>query len=152
MSEKVGENMTRDEAKTRLERYTGLRLEMRIRLERLATLQQMDRERPSPCGSRSEEYAREIAPIVQANRREMAEIEAAVAALPDPLEREVLRLRYLEAPRDPQTGKKSVRHITWKEIAHTIYGNGGSSGQRCAINRLGKALSHLAASWPESGR
>lgn len=44
MSEKVGENMTRDEAKTRLERYTGLRLEVRIRLERLVERQE-ERER-----------------------------------------------------------------------------------------------------------
>lgn len=152
MSEKVGENMTRDEAKTRLERYTGLRLEVRIRLERLATLQQMDRERPSPCGSRSEEYARAIAPIVQANRREMAEIEAAVAALPDPLEREVLRLRYLEFSKDPRTGKKSVRHITWKEIGRIVYGDGGKSGQKSAQRHLERAISYLATIWPESGQ
>lgn len=152
MSEKVGENMTRDEAKTRLERYTGLRLEVRIRLERLATLQQMDRERPSPCGSRSEEYAREIAPIVQANRREMAEIEAAVAAMPDPLEREVLRLRYLEFSKDPRTGKKSVRHITWKEIGRIVYGDGGKSGQKSAQRHLERAISYLATIWPESGQ
>lgn len=151
MSEKVGENMTRDEAKTRLERYTGLQLEVRLRLERLATLQQMDRERPSPCGSRSEEYAREIAPIVQANRREMAEIEAAVAALPDPLEREVLRLRYLEPSKDPRTGKKSVRHIAWKEVSRTMYGIPSSYGQRFAKYQHEKALAHLAASWPEPG-
>ncbi|OUP23760.1 hypothetical protein [Gemmiger sp. An194] len=144
--------MTRDEAKTRLERYTGLRLEVRIRLERLATLQQMDRERPSPCGSRSEEYARAIAPIVQANRREMAEIEAAVAALPDPLEREVLRLRYLEFSKDPRTGKKSVRHITWKEIGRIVYGDGGKSGQKSAQRHLERAISYLATIWPESGQ
>lgn len=149
MSEKVGENMTRDEAKTRLERYTGLRLEVRIRLERLATLQQMDRERPSPCGSRSEEYAREIAPIVQANRREMAEIEAAVAALPDPLEHEVLSLRYLEPPRDPQTGREKAGHLTWKEISYLTQGQSDNAAQKRCRLVLAKGLSHLAASWPE---
>ena len=102
--------MTKNEVKARLERYAGLQLEVRLRLKRLATLQEMDRERPSLCGSRSEEYAQTIAPIVQANRREMAEIEAAVAALPDPLEREMLRLRYLEPPRDPQTGREKAGH------------------------------------------
>lgn len=143
--------MTKNEVKARLERYAGLQLEVRLRLERLATLQQMDRERPSPCGSRSEEYAREIAPIVQANRREMAEIEAAVAALPDPLEREVLRLRYLEPSKDPRTGKKSVRHIAWKEVSRTMYGIPSSYGQRFAKYQHEKALAHLAASWPEPG-
>lgn len=152
MSEKVGENMTRDEAKTRLERYTGLRLEVRIRLERLATLQQMDRERPSPCGSRSDEYAREIAPIVQANRREMAEIEAAVAALPDPLEREVLRLRYLEPSKDPRTGKNSIRHTTWKDISAVLMGNTREDGIHACLRFHGNALSHLASIWPESGQ
>lgn len=148
-SEKVGENMARDEAKTRLERYTGLRLEVRIRLERLATLQQMDRERPSPCGSRSEEYAREIAPIVQANRREMAGIEAAVAALSDPLEREVLRLRYLKPSKDPRTGKRSIRHTAWKDISAVLLGNAREDGVRACLRFHGNALSHLAASWPE---
>ena len=148
-SEKVGENTTRDEAKTRLERYTGLRLEVRIRLERLATLQQMDRERPSPCGSRSEEYAREIAPIVQANRREMAEIEAAVAALPDPLERAVLRLRYLEPSKDPRTGKNSIRHTTWKDISAVLMGNTREDGIHACLRFHSNAFSHLAASWPE---
>ena len=152
MSEKVGENMTRDEAKTRLERYTGLRLEVRIRLERLATLQQMDRERPSPCGSRSEEYAREIAPIVQANRREMAEIEAAVAALSDPLEREVLRLRYLEPPRDPQTGREGAGHLTWKEVSYLMQGQNDEAAQKRCRLVLNRAIPHLAASWPESGQ
>lgn len=128
--------MTRDEAKTRLERYTGLRLEVRIRLERLAELQQMDRERPSLCGSRSEEYARAIAPIVQANRREMAEIEAAVAALPDPLEREVLRLRYMDS--------NSIRPFTWKEIALYMYGRDGESQVRSLMYLHQKALSDIS--------
>ena len=133
--------MTRDEAKTRLERYTGLRLEVRIRLERLATLQQMDRERPSLCGSRSEEYAREIAPIVQANRREMAEIEAAVAALPDPLERAVLRLRYMET--------RMACLMPWKEASERLYHENGKTTVQRATRLHAQALSHLAASWPE---
>ena len=135
MSEKVGENMTRDDAKTRLERYTGLRLEVRIRMERLATLQQMDRERPSPCGSRSEEYAREIAPIVQANRREMAEIEAAVAALPDPLEREVLRLRYMDG--------YGVRLNPWKDIAMVLYGDDDERSLHACMRLQSRAIQNL---------
>lgn len=135
--------MTRDEAKTRLERYTGLRLEVRIRLERLATLQQMDRERPSPCGSRSEEYARAIAPIVQANRREMAEIEAAVAALPDPLERNVLQMRYLQPSSDPETGRDSCRHMLWSDIADRIYGNPYERGVKMVMGVHRRALEHL---------
>ena len=125
---------------------------MRLRLEKLAELQQMDRERPSPCGSRSEEYAQTIAPIVQANRREMAEIEAAVAALPDPLEREVLRLRYLEPLRDVQTGREKAGHLTWGEIAYLMQGRSDGAAYYRAKRVLVKAISNLATSWPESGQ
>lgn len=141
--------MTKNEVKARLERYAGLQLEVRLRLKRLATLQEMDRERPSLCGSRSEEYAQTIAPIVQANRREMAEIEAAVAALPDPLEREMLRLRYLEPPMDPQTGREKAGHLTWKEISYLTQGQSDNAAQKRCRLVLAKGLSHLAASWPE---
>ena len=141
--------MTTEQAKTRLERYAGLRLELKNRLHQLGAMQKADRERPSPCGSRSEEYAREIAPIVQANRREMAEIEAAVAALPDPLEREVLRLRYLEPSKDPRTGKNSIRHTTWKDISAVLMGNTREDGIHACLRFHSNALSHLAASWPE---
>ena len=141
--------MTRDEAKTRLERYTGLRLEVRIRLGQDGHASADGPGAASPCGSRSEEYAREIAPIVQANRREMAEIEAAVAALPDPLERAVLRLRYLEPSRDPQTGKDSARATHWKYIAKAVMGNTRLDGIKACLRFHGNALSHLAASWPE---
>ena len=112
----------------------------------------MDQEWPSPCGSRSDEYAREIAPIVQANRREMAEIEAAVAALPDPLERAVLRLRYLEPSKDPRTGKNSIRRTAWKDISAVLLGNTREDGVRACLRFHGNALSHLASIWPESGQ
>ena len=98
--------------KERLARYISLKKENENRLERLARMKsnaempaQRDPDGSKHTGSSGErmaraieaymEYEEQIGPLVETNRREMAEIEAAVAALPDPLEREVLRLRYL---------------------------------------------------------
>ena len=123
---------------------------MHNRLQQLARLQQADRDRPLLTGSRAEEYARRIAGTVQRNRRELAEIEAAVATLHDPLEREVLRLRYLEPSRDPQTGRKSARHTTWNEISRTMYGSSDKGACRATIRIHDRALQHLTAIWQES--
>lgn len=96
--------------KERLARYISLKKENENRLERLARMKsnaempaQRDPDGSKHTGSSGErmaraieaymEYEEQIGPPVEANRREMAQIEAAVAALPDPLEREVLRDR-----------------------------------------------------------
>ncbi|MBM6914030.1 hypothetical protein H6B33_01250 [Gemmiger formicilis] len=142
--------MTSSEAKKRLEQCLGLRLELQSRLQQLARLQQTDRDSPLLAGSRAEEYARQIASTVQRNRRQLAEIEAAVATLHDPLEREVLRLRYLEPSRDPQTGRKSARHTTWNEISRTMYGSSDKGACRTTIRIHGRALQHLTAIWQKS--
>lgn len=142
--------MTSSEAKKRLEQCLGLRLELQNRLQQLARLQQTDRDSPLLAGSRAEEYARQIAGTVQRNRRQLAEIEAAVATLHDPLEREVLRLRYLEPSRDPQTGRKSARHTTWNEISRTMYGSSDKGACRTTIRIHGRALQHLTAIWQKS--
>lgn len=142
--------ITKEQTKARLEQYAGLRLELHNRLQQLARLQQADRDRPLPTGSRAEEYARQIAGTVQRNRRQLAEIEAAVATLHDPLEREVLRLRYLEPSRDPQTGRKSARHTTWNEISRTMYGSSDKGACRATIRIHDRALQHLTAIWQKS--
>lgn len=151
---KIGENMTKNEVKARLERYAGLRLEVRLRLERLAELQQMDQERPTLSGSRSDRYAQTIAPTVQTNRREMSEIEAAVAALPDPLEREVLRLRYMEPFRDPQTGRESIRATPWKGVSIVLFGSDREEHVSACWRLHSAALVHLSAGWtgPEKSK
>ena len=142
--------MTSSEAKKRLEQCLGLRLELQNRLQQLPRLQQTDRDSPLLAGSRAEEYARQIAGTVQRNRRQLAEIEAAVATLHDPLEREVLRLRYLEPSRDPQTGQKSAKLTSWKEIAYSMRGR-SDEGACKAVRRIhGRALQHLTAIWQKS--
>lgn len=142
--------MTSSEAKKRLEQCLGLRLELQNRLQQLARLQQTDRDSPLLAGSRAEEYARQIASTVQRNRRQLAEIEAAVATLHDPLEREVLRLRYLEPSRDPQTGQKSAKLTSWKEIAYSMRGR-SDEGACKAVRRIhDRALKRLTSIWQES--
>ena len=116
--------------KERLARYISLKKENENRLERLARMKsnaelsaQRDPDGSKHTGSSGErmaraieaymEYEEQIGPLVEANRREMAEIEAAVAALPDPLEREVLRLRYMDG--------EHCRMLSWREVALRVY-------------------------------
>ena len=141
--------MTTKQVKSQLEKYLGLSFELKNQLQYLAHLQQLDHNSIRLQGSRSEEYATQIAPIVQANRREMKVIESAVEALKNPLEREVLRLRYLNPSIDPQTGKQSVRHTTWSEIAFSLYGECVPAVQKRAIRLHNKAITHLTAHWPK---
>lgn len=55
------------------------------------------------------------APIIEANRREMLEIREAIKGLDDPLEREVLRLRYIASD--------TTQRNPWRDIAVAIYGD-----------------------------
>lgn len=134
--------MTEEQTKARLEQYAGLRLELHNRLQQLARLQQADRNRPLPTGSRAEEYARRIAPTVQHNRRELAEIEAAVAALPNPIEREVLRLRYMVS--------ETCRPMPWAQVADNIMHRYDQAVLHFIHRAHKKALQHLTAIWQES--
>lgn len=60
---------------------------------------------------------RKNSPLITANDKEIACINAAVHALSDPMEREVLRLRYLDGDGD------SYRLMRWREVAIRIYGD-----------------------------
>lgn len=127
--------------KERLARYISLKKENENRLERLARMKsnaempaQRDPDGSKHTGSSGErmaraieaymEYEEQIGPLVEANRREMEEIEAAVAALPDPLEREVLRLRYMDS--------FGARLVPWIDVALSVYQNDSlASVQAC---------------------
>lgn len=133
--------MTSSEAKKRLEQCLGLRLELHNRLQQLARLQQADRDRPLPTGSRAEEYVRRISGTVQRNRRELAEVEAAVTALTDPIEREVLRLRYMVS--------ETCRPMPWAQVAGIIIHRDNKAAICCVLRTQDRALQHLADGWPE---
>ena len=138
---------TKEQAKIRLEQYAGLRLELHNRIRQLSRLQQADRHRPLLSGSRAAEYAQQIAATVQNNRRELAEVEAAVAALPDPLEREVLQLRYIKPHKDPQAKAEGARHIPWTKISFVMYGAADAAALRRTMRLHNHAITNLSASW-----
>ena len=152
--------MTDQDIKQRLSRYLALRAETENRLERLARLKNAAEIPAMRTGDGSQhtgssgermaraieaylEYEEQIRPLVGENRREMAEIEAAVAALPDPLERNVLQRRYLQPSCDPETGRDSCRLTLWSDIANEIYGNPYERGVKMVLGVHRRALEHL---------
>lgn len=118
--------------KTRLLSYLSLRMENENRLERLARLKN-EAEIPAikagsgsqhiPGGTgrmeraiiRAMEYEEQIMPLIEENRHEMEAIEAAISALPDPMEREILRLRYIDAD--------GCRPMPWKDVSLRLFGD-----------------------------
>lgn len=138
---------TKEQAKIRLEQYAGLRLELHNRIRQLSRFQQEDRRRPLLSGSRAAEYAQQIAATVQNNRRELAEAEAAVAALPDPLERKVLQLRYMEPYKEPQAKAEGARHTPWAKISFAMYGAADAAALHRTMRLHDRAITHLSASW-----
>lgn len=124
--------MTEQEIRHRLGRYLALRVENENRLERLARLKNnaelpamRDGDGSQHTGSSGDrmaraveaylEYEDQIKPQIEANQMEMIAIRAMVEALQDPMEREVLRLRYMDGD--------SIRLNSWREIAYCLYGD-----------------------------
>lgn len=141
-------------AKERLQRYAALRLENENRLERLARLKadaelpaQREADGSAHTGSSGDrmaraverymEYEDEVRPIIEANKREMDAVRAAVEALEDPMEREVLRLRYLDG--------KNVQLLLWKEVAYKLLGKADEAAQKKARRIHTKAIKSLSA-------
>ncbi|HJC73196.1 MAG TPA: hypothetical protein H9698_10465 [Candidatus Ruthenibacterium merdavium] len=120
------------QAKKQLMRYSRLKKENENRAETLARMKAAAQFAPSgePDGSQHTsgdgqrmaravenylEYEEQLRPLMEKNRTEMLRIEQAVAQLPDPLEREVLRLRYLDGD--------AWRLPKWRDVAMKIYGS-----------------------------
>lgn len=120
------------QAKKQLMRYSRLKKENENRAETLARMKSAAQFAPSgePDGSQHTSgdgqrmaravenylaYEEQMRPLMEKNRTEMLRIEQAVAQLPDPLEREVLRLRYLDGD--------AWRLPKWRDVAMKIYGS-----------------------------
>ena len=138
--------------KDRLCSYVSLKLEIENRLERLQRLKNEaempaakvgDESQHTPGGTgrmeraiiRATEYEERIIPIIEDNRREMEAIETAIAELFDPMEREILRLRYIDGD--------GCRHMPWRDIATRMYGEDGEAQIRAVFRLHGKALEHI---------
>lgn len=138
--------------KERLARYISLRMENENRLERLVRMRsnaelpaQREPDSSKHTGSSGDrmaraveacvEYEEQIRPLIETNRREMKAIEEAVAALPDPMEREVLRLRHMDG--------EHCRTLTWREVAWGIYGESDEAAVYRAKRIYNKAMQNL---------
>lgn len=139
--------------KEQLQSYVGLRLEAENITERLARLRAEAQLPPMRNSDGSQhtpgaadrlarsveallEYEQRTAPRLAQIRAQLAAIEAAVDALPDPLEREVLRLRYLDA--------KNGRLVKWRKVAYAIYGDDDDSDMQAVFRLHDEALKHLS--------
>lgn len=139
--------------KNRLHQYVYLQMEYNNQIDRLLRLQN-DTELPAMQegdGSqrsllktsrmenatiRKIEQEKKINARLKELDREMAEIEDAIDALTDPMQREVLRLRYIDC--------EDLRHTRWDEVAMKIYGS-DEEKHKMAIWRIhGHALQALA--------
>lgn len=137
--------------KERLMRYRSLRMENENQLERLARMKSGEQFPATRAGDGSQhagagdrltgavlrrmEYEERIRPLIEANLREMGEIEAAIGRIQDPMEREVLRLRYLDGA--------CWRPMPWGEVALRIYGDNDDKHLRATYRLYSRALSSM---------
>lgn len=138
--------------KQRLASYRALRLEVDNQLDRLARLRSEERlpamresSGAKPTGGdgrrmeraihRRMEYEKRVLPQIEAAQREMAAIEAAIDHVEDPLERECLRLRYIDGD--------GYRLRPWGEVAVMIYGDDDEKSLHSVFRLHGKALQHI---------
>lgn len=151
---------TIDEIKERLKRYPALRMETDNLLARLEVLKSEETipplrpgdgsKRTSGTGDRQErailrrmEYEERTAPTITANKQEMKVIDKAVAALSDPLEREVITIHYIEVD--------GYKPLPWRDVAIAMYGE-DTEADLLRVHRLhSKALQSLREILQEEG-
>lgn len=140
--------------KSQLLRYLALRAENENRLERLARMRSAAELPPMAEGDGSMhtnssgdrmaravencmEYEEQIRPLIASNTAEMQRIEQAVDALDDPLEREVIRLRYMDS--------NNCRQNFWHDVAVHLYGDDDDKYLHAVMRLHGLAIQHLAS-------
>ena len=144
--------MDNEQKKSRLSEYVLLRIEAENMEDRLARLRSEEKIPPMRMGDgsghtggngdrmeraiiRRVEYEERNGPKIKEAREKMNYIEDAISAVSNPLERTVLRLRYLEAD--------DANLTKWKDVAVGIYGDDDEKDLR-AVHRLhASALNHI---------
>ena len=143
---------TTDEIKERLKRYPALKMEtekMTARLEVLRSEETIPPLRPGDgskrtagTGDRQEraiirrmEYEESTAPTIAANKQEIKAVDRAVAALTDPLEREVIKIHYIEVD--------GYKPLPWRDVAFAMYGDDTDAKLRNVHRLHSKALQSL---------
>lgn len=146
--------------KERLKRYPGLKMENEKMLARLEMLRSEETlppmrqgdgsKRTAGTGDRQEraiirrmEYEDLTAPTIAANKAEIRAINKAVAALSDPLEREVINIHYIEVDQ--------YKPLPWREVAIAMYGE-DSDADLLRVHRIHRsALQSLREILQEEG-
>ena len=135
--------------KQRLASYVPLRMEIEHQMERLLRLkndakipalrQRDGSQHTAGTGDRMEqaiirymEYEERILPQIEKARAEMQEIEDAINAVADPLEREILRLRYIDG--------EYCRLMPWRDVALNLFGDNDERHILAAYRLHGRAL------------
>lgn len=81
------------------------------------------------------DIAERLRPSIESNVAQMKQIEDAIDSLNDPLERELLRMRYLDG---------SQRRLTpWKDIAVKMYGDDDEKHMKTVQRLHKKAVEHI---------
>ena len=120
------------DAREYLTSYAGLKMEARNNEERIAeafnetlipAMAQSDGSQRTPGrGDRQEkasiryiEIKDRLQPMIDASKARMREIEDTISSLPDPMHREVLRLRYIDTD--------NWNPVKWRLVAMVMYGD-----------------------------
>lgn len=142
-----------DETIKKLKSYMKLKRRLENHEERLARMknyEQLPGMRPSDGSKRNPgaadrmggavvrrmEYEERVAESLKKAHEEMATIENAIFSLSDPLESEVLQLRYID-------GDGAGRHMRWRDVAIKIYGDDDEKDIRAAQRLHGDALQSI---------
>ena len=121
-------------AKDLLKQYAGTKVETRNILEYIERLKHEDIRSGT---SHAEEYMRQIAPRIQANKQLMDRLEQAAQKIPDPLERSILEMRYLNVSTCRLTG--------WNTVALNLYHRDDARTTRAVFHLHDRALRSLSA-------
>ena len=81
------------------------------------------------------EYEEEHGPEIKAAREKMNAIKAAIKALSDPLERSVLRMRYIDSD--------NSRLVKWNEVAAGIFGSDEEKNMRAVFRLHESAVNNI---------
>ena len=138
--------------KERLKSYIFLRSEVDKQLERLSRMKsdelfpahrESDGSKHTASGSdrmanaivRRLQYEEKILDEVERKMDEMDAIQSAIDSLTDSLEREVLRMRYVDCD--------GLKHTPWREIALDLYGDDDEAQMQMVFRIHGRALQNI---------
>lgn len=136
----------------RLRDYIPLQLEVYDQLDRIARMKSAEQIPPmkestgasftAGAGDTLERailnrlaYQDKIAPVVNAQLDLLDATRAAIDSLPDPMDRMILRLRYIDM--------KDCKQLGWKEISIRIYGDDEERHVRSAQRLHDKAVAEI---------